>query len=139
MENELINEVENVFLCFIKLIGKESDGYYRYEFIFTDNVDEVWGNDFNVKPACLVNGLMVEDEYIYEVHTVKTKIKLDLAQDNCCFSMSDILDGICALGWENVDEYDEYPEDRGRLFFKFGETLETVEEKLAKCNILMGM
>ena len=82
---------------------------------------------------------MVEDEYIYEVHTVKTKIKLDLAQDNCCFSMSDILDGICALGWENVDEYDEYPEDRGRLFFKFGETLETVEEKLAKCNILMSM
>lgn len=134
---ELLNETENPYLCFIKLIGEELDGYYRYEFIFTDKVDEVWGNDFNVKPACLVNNLMIDDEYIYEVHTVKMKIRLDLAQNNCCFSMSDVIDGVCAIGWENVDEYDEYPEERGRLFFRFGEPLETVEEKLAKCNILM--
>jgi hypothetical protein len=40
------------------------------------------------------------------------------------------------LAWENVDDYDEYPED-GRIFFRFGETLEDVENKLAVKNVLM--
>lgn len=131
MEND-----ETVYLCFIRLIGEENDGYYRYEFIFTDNVDEVFGENFNQKPACLVNGLIVDDKYITEIHIVKMKIKLDLIQDNCCFSISDSYDGIIALAWENVDGYDEYPDD-GRIFFRFGETLKEVDNKLAMKNILM--
>lgn len=131
MEND-----ETVYLCFIRLIGEENDGYYRYEFIFTDNVDEVFGENFNQKPACLVNGLIVDDKYITEIHIVKMKIKLDLIQDNCCFSISDSYDGIIALAWENVDDYDEYPDD-GRIFFRFGETLKEVDNKLAMKNILM--
>jgi hypothetical protein len=131
MEND-----ETVYLCFIRLIGEENDGYYRYEFIFTDNVDEVFGENFNQKPACLVNGLIVDDKYITEIHIVKMKIKLDLIQDNCCFSIADSYDGIIALAWENVDGYDEYPGD-GRIFFRFGETLDEVDNKLAMKNILM--
>ena len=131
MEND-----ETVYLCFIRLIGEENDGYYRYEFIFTDNVDEVFGENFNQKPACLVNGLIVDDKYITEIHIVKMKIKLDLIQDNCCFSIADSYDGIIALAWENVDVYDEYPDD-GRIFFRFGETLDEVDNKLAMKNILM--
>lgn len=127
---------ENPFLCFIRLIGEENDGYYRYEFIFTDDIDEVWGKDFDQKPSCLVNDLMVSEEYIYEIHVVKTKIKLDLIQNNCCFSISDAMDGIVSIAWENMDGYEEYPED-GRIFFRFGETLEEVEEKLAIKNVVM--
>jgi len=67
---------------------------------------------------------------------VKMKIKLDLIQDNCCFSMSDCYDGIISLGWENIDAYTEFPSD-GRIFFKFGETLEEVERKLAVKNVVM--
>ena len=136
-ELELIDEEsEEVRLCFIRLIGEENDGYYRYEFIFTDSIDEVWGTDFEVKPACLVNELMVEDRYVTEIHIVKMKIKLDLIQDNCCFSVSDSYDGCVAIAIENMDSYDSYPED-GRIFFKFGETLEEVENKLAMKSILM--
>ena len=131
MEND-----ENVYLCFIRLIGEENDGYYRYEFIFTDNIDEVFGDGFEYKPACLVNNLMVNDKYITELHIVKMKIKLDLIQNNCCFSISDCYDGIIALAWENMDAYEDYPED-GRIFFRFGETLEEVERKLAIKNVLM--
>lgn len=131
-----MEEEEQIFLGFIKLIGEETDGYYRYEFIFTDNVDEIYGEDFNVKPACLVNNISPSDEYITEIHIVKMKIKLDLIQDSCCFSISDSQDGIVALAWENIDDYDEFPED-GRLFFRFGETLNSVENKLAMKNILM--
>lgn len=128
-------EQENVeCLCFIRLVGEENDGYYRYEFIFTENIDEVWGEDFNVKPACLINNLMVSDEYIAEIHIVKAKLKLELIQNNCCFSVSDSYDGIVALAWEALE--DEYPEE-GRVFFRFGDTFEEVEEKLAAKNILM--
>ena len=128
---------EEVYLCFIRLIGEENDGVYRYEFIFTDNIDEVWGEGFDQKPACLVNDLMVDEQYVTEVRIVKTKIKLDLIQDNCCFSISDSFDGICAIAWENLDGYEEYPED-GRIFFRFGESLDEVENKLAMKNILMS-
>lgn len=128
---------EVVKLCFIRLIGEENDGYYRYEFIFTDNVDEVWGENFDQKPACLVNNLMVSEEYVYEIHVVKMKIKLDLIQNNCCFSVSDCYDGCVSLAWQNLDNETEYPED-GRIFFKFGETLEEVENKLAIKNVIMN-
>ena len=66
---------EKINLCFIRLIGEENDGYYRYEFIFTNNIDEVFGENFEQKPACLTNNLMVSEEYIYEIHIVKMKIK----------------------------------------------------------------
>lgn len=126
-----------VKLGFIRLIGEETDGYYRYEFIFTDSIDEFWGENFEQKPCCLVNDLTPSEEYLTEIHTVKMKIKLDLIQDNCCFGFQDCADGIIALAWENIDGYDEYPEERGRLFFRFGETFNEVENKLAMKNILM--
>lgn len=135
-EEEELEDESNIRLGFIKLIGEESDNYYRYEFIFTNRIDEFWGDDFEQKPCCLVNNLTPKDEYIYEIHIVKMKIKLDLVQDNCCFGFQDCADGIVALAWENVDDYDEYPED-GRIFFRFGETLEDVENKLAVKNVLM--
>ncbi len=136
LNDELLEVEEEPKLGFIRLIGEESDGYYRYEFIFTNNINEFWGENFEYKPCCLCNGLTPDDKYIDEIHIVKMKIKLDLIQDNCCFSFSDATDGIIAIAWENMDNYDEYPEE-GRIFFMFGETLREVEDKLAVKNILM--
>lgn len=133
MENEELNEV---YLGFVRLIGEENDGYFRYEFIFTDNVDEFWGEDWEYKPASLVNDLKPSDEYITEIHIVKTKIKFDLIQNNSCFSMQDCLDGCVAIAIESIDEYENYPED-GRIYFMFGEEMSEVERKLALKNILM--
>ena len=132
MNNEELNEV---YLGFIKLIGEETDGYYRYEFIFTDSPNEFWGEDWENKPASLVNDLKPSDEYITEIRIIKTKIKFDLIQNNSCFSMQDCLDGCVAIAIENLDSYDNYPED-GRLYFMFGEEMEDVERKLAIKNIL---
>jgi hypothetical protein len=129
-------DLKDVFLLFVRLIGEENDGYYRYEFIFTDNPDEAWGEDWEHKPAGLVNDLIPSDEYITEVHIVKTKIKFDLIQNNMCFGMQDAMDGIVSIAYENMDTYESYPED-GRLFFMFGESLDEVERKLAMKSILM--
>lgn len=136
LNDELLDVEEEPKLGFIRLIGEESDGYYRYEFIFTNNINEFWGENFEYKPCCLCNGLTPDDKYISEIHIVKMKIKLDLIQNNCCFSFSDATDGIIAIAWENMDSYDEYPEE-GRIFFMFGETLNDVEDKLAVKSILM--
>jgi hypothetical protein len=46
------------------------------------------------------------------------------------------MDGIVAVAHENIDGLDEYPEN-GRLVFMFGESLDDIEKKLAKKNILM--
>lgn len=136
-EKEMLEDEEiTPKLCFIRLIGEESDGYYRYEFIFTDNEDDVWGENWDVIPCCLVNDLKPFEEYVYEVHIVKMKIKLMLIQDNCCFGMQDCLDGGVALALQDIRDLDEYPSD-GRLFFNFAETLDDVERKLAMKNILM--
>lgn len=134
-ENIILDD-SPVYLGFIRLIGTESDGIYNYEFIFTNNIDEFWGENFEYKPCCLCNDLIPNDEYITEIHKIRAKLKFDLVQDNCCFSMQDCMDGIISLAWENIDDYDEYPED-GRLVFNFGESYDDVERKLALKNILI--
>ena len=131
-----IQDDSQLYLGFIRLIGAESDGIDNYEFIFTKNIDEFWGENFEYKPCCLCNDLIPNDEYITEIHKIRTKLKFDLVQDNCCFSMQDCMDGIISLAWENIDDYDEYPED-GRLVFNFGESYDDVERKLALKNILI--
>ncbi len=129
------NNEEKVYLLFINLVGEENDGYYRYEFIFTDNPDEAFGEDFEYKPASLVNSLYPNDEYITEIHTIKTKIKLDLIQNNSCFGMQDAMDRIVALAYENIDSYEEYPDDRIILFY--GDEYSEVENKLGLRGILI--
>jgi len=124
----------NEFLCFIKLIGEENDGIYRYEFIFTNDIDNFEVIEDN-EPCCLSE--TIEPSTYEIIHIVKMKIKLDLIQDNCCFSFKHAKLGIVSIAWENIDELDEFPEE-GRIFFKFGETYEEVENKLAIKNILMS-
>lgn len=128
-------ELPEVFLCFIKLIGEETDGLYRYEFIFTDKPDDVFGENWDYKPAGLVNELSPSEEYVTEVHILKTKIKFDLVQHNCCFSLQDCIDGAVCLAVESLEGYESYPED-GRLVFMFGESFDRVEEKLAMKHLL---
>lgn len=128
---------EELKLCFVNVVGMEEDGKYRYEFIFTDDIDNVWGENFDEKPAGLINNLMVDEQYKTETHVVRTKIKFDLVQHCCCFGMQDCMDGIVALAYENIDDYESYPDD-GRLVFNFGETYFDVESKLAMKSILIG-
>ena len=131
MEDEIFEEKQLV-LGFVNLVGQEEDGKYRYEFIFTDNPDEFWGDDFENKPAGLMNNLMPSEEYKTETHIVRTEIKFDLIQNNGCFGMQDCLDGVVSLCF-SLDEDLNQP-----LIFNFGDTYNEVAEKLAKNNILIS-
>lgn len=124
----------NEFLCFIKLIGEENDNYFRYEFFFSNNINDFDINEDN-NPCCLSEG--IEPKQYDSVHIVKTKIKLDLIQNNCCFSFKHARLGVCSLAWEDLSGYETFPED-GRLFFRFGETYQEVENKLAMKQIILN-
>jgi hypothetical protein len=122
---------EDLVLGFVNFVGMEDDGRYRYEFIFTDNIDEFWGEDFEYKPCSMINHLMPYEQYKTKTCVVKSHIKFDLVQNNSCFGMQDCLDGCIAVCWYlNDEDRNDY------LYFMAGETYDEVEIKLAKKNIL---
>ena len=58
----------------------------------------------------------------------KTEIEFELIQKSDYFGMSDAMDGVIALGWE----LDDNGYNKGRLVFRFGESEESVKNKLYK-------
>lgn len=127
--------MEEKYLCFIKLVGRDIEDMYTYEFLFTETPDTVWGVDFEYTPCCLCNNLTPNEEDYDTIKTLKTTIKLNLIQDSCCFSMQDMMDGCCSLAYESLEDYEEYPED-GRLVFQYGISFEETEELLANKNLV---
>lgn len=132
-------------MLYVNFLGNDLDGRNIYQFLFgtDEQADVFWVEDFDVKPAGVVRDFYVDDSQYEEVRELKVyKIKLDLAQENTCFSMQDCRDNCVALAYENLDNLDndpdfEYPED-GRLVFHFGMTMLDVEMVLAKRNLQMS-
>ena len=129
-------EENNQSLCFIRSLGMNVEGNNVYELLFTDEIDEFWGEDFEFVPCGVINNLAPHESNYNSVYQFETDINLDLIINNGCFSMQDCIDNIVALGWQNLNGLDEYP-DEGRLVFHFGDTFEEVSEKLADRNILL--
>ena len=122
-ENNQEFEDKELFLCFVKFVGKETGGENRYEFIFSENPDVFWGENFEYKPCGLCNELIPDVKYVDKTVVVRTMITFDLVTDSNCFSFQDCADGIVALAWENIDDYEAYP-DEGRIVLDFGESYE---------------
>lgn len=121
---------EELFLIYIKYIGQNHDENYMYEFYFSTYIDDVWGDNFEHKPAGICRELEPYNDNISEIKRITLKFQLDLAQEQTCFSMQDVIDGCCALAWENIDGK-EYPEE-GRVVLQFGETFDDVENILSR-------
>ena len=81
--------------------------------------------------AC--DSLRPDDSMVSVVKRLSTIIPFSTAQKNSCFSMQDCIDGIIALAWEDISDYDEYPEPF-RIVFQFGERIDSVTEKLFQRN-----
>lgn len=129
--------MDDVKLCFIKYVGIDINGVNEYEFLFTDKIDEFWGDNFEYMPSCLCSELTPFEDSYNLVKKVKTNIKLSLIQDSCCFSFQDAIDGIVAIAFEDISNYDEYPQE-GRLILSFGEDYTNVMEELSKREIFIG-
>lgn len=122
-------------LVYINKIGQNWKGNYIYEFLFSDVVEDIDGEGWDSYPSS-GNPEPPEGRFIKETGLLNTTLKLDLVQESDSFAMWDAVDGIVAMSWENMEGYDEYPEKR--LFFSFGEDIESVNSKLYEKDIVLN-
>ena len=121
-------------LTYINLIGKDYNDNYLYDFIFSTNVNNIDGLEWENSPASK-RPKPPYSKFISGVGRVETTISFDLIQNSDTFSMWDSVDLVIALGWENISGYEDYP--KNRLVFNFGETLDDVSSKLKRNDITM--
>ena len=121
-------------LVYINEVGTDWTGNFIYEFLFSDKIDAVDGEDWDAYPASNApsppNG-----KFIKRVGRLTSEIKFDLIQQSDTFAVWDAVDGLIALGWEDISDYDEYPEVR--TYFLFGEEIKSVEDKLYEKDLIL--
>ena len=117
------------------MVGKDYKGNLLYEFIFSDTLENVDGEEWDTYPAS-GRPEPPHDNFIKKVGRLESELKLDVIQNSDTFAVWDAVDGVIALAWENINAYDSYPEKR--LCFKFGETIEGVEAKLYEKDLILN-
>jgi hypothetical protein len=122
-------------LIYINGLGPNYKGDNIYEFIFSNTL-EVFGENWESKPA---NGYPSppDIEYIKKVGTlINENIQFDLVQDSDVFSVIDSMDTVIALGWEKENDEKDFSLIK-RLVFNFGESEESVKNKLYERDIVL--
>ena len=117
------------YLIYVNELGPNFKGEVIYEFIFSDSLEKIWGDSWESQPS---NGYPSppDIENIKKVGVLKSgTIKMSVIQNSDFFSMTDAMDDVIALCWENDTEYTDFEFDK-RLLFRFGETEEKVKNKL---------
>ena len=124
------------YLIFVNELGPNYKGDNIYEFIFSDNLEGVWGDSWESKPS---NGypLPPDLEHIKKVGVLKNDmITMSVIQNSDYFSMVDAIDGVIALCWENESEGVDFERTK-RLVFRFGDSEESVKNKLYERDIVL--
>lgn len=125
-----------MYLIFVNELGPNYRGENIYEFIFSDNIENVWGESWESKPA---NGypLPPDIQHIKKVGVLKNdNISLSVIQKSDYFSMMDSLDDVIAMAWENENEFLNFDLVK-RLVFRFGESEESVKNKLYERDLIL--
>lgn len=119
-------------LIYINGLGPNYRGDNMYEFIFGDELD-VWGENWDSRPAH-GNPEPPELDYIKKVGILKkTEIQLELIQNSDFMGVTDAMEDIIALAWEN----DESCGDETRLVFRFGDSEDKVKDKLYERDLIL--
>jgi hypothetical protein len=124
------------YLIYVNELGPNYKGDNTYEFIFSNSLEEIWGDSWESNPA---NGYPSPPDlnFIDKVGTLKSnEITLSVIQKSDYFSMTDCMDDVISLAWENeIDEIDFTV--KKRLVFRFGETEQSVKNKLYERDIVL--
>lgn len=120
-------------LIYVNFVGKNFKGLNIYEFLFTSqDITEVEGEDWDSYPAA--GNPQSPVDYVETAYLLKTQMSFELIQNHESFDMADCVQGVIALCWENdKDDEDEIYEKR--LFFTYGEPLESVNNKFYERDI----
>jgi hypothetical protein len=124
------------YLIYVNELGPNYKGDNIYEFIFSDEINDVWGEDWDSKPA---NGYPNPPslDFITKVGTLKNnQLEMNVIQKSDYFSMIDAKDGVICLAWEMDDDYIDFNMKK-RLVFRFGETEKSVKDKLYERDFVL--
>lgn len=124
------------YLIFINELGPNFKGDNIYEFIFSNNLKEIWGENWESKPANS-NPLPPDIEHINKVGVLtNNNIKMEVIQNSDFFTMSDCQDGVICLGWEKESDEIDFSIKK-RLVFNYGEDEKNVKNKLYERDIIL--
>lgn len=120
-------------LIYVDLIGKNTDGNYEYGFYFADHIiqHKEWGYD-----TCGLQDSIRPRRYDIVCRIIMS-IPMMCLQNNMCFGMLHGVDGIVAIAYEDISDYDEYPSD-GRLVFHYGMEKQCVEDMLSNRGVSLN-
>jgi hypothetical protein len=124
------------YLIYVNGLGPNYKGDNMYEFIFSDDIKNVWDDTWNSKPS---NGYPKPPnlEYVKKVGVLKdTSIEFDLIQNSDFFSFTDSMDDVVALAWEKESEDIDFTTTK-RLVFRFGESEKIVKDKLYERDVVL--
>ena len=118
-------------LIYINEIGIDYKKEKQYEFLFTNNLEIDMESWFTIPASISTETTLPDVDYIDTIGLLKdTDIDLDLVQNSDYFGMIDAVDGVISLGWEKF--FVESVNDR--LYFKFGESLDSISNKIKNRN-----
>ena len=127
--------MKDLLLIYVNVVGKTHTGKILYEFIFSNTIEGIDGDNWDQVPAAGRPDIP-HSHLIKKVGRVETEINFDVIQNSDTFAVWDSVDGVIALAWENINSYDAYPAKR--LSFRFGETLKDVETKLYEKDLILN-
>jgi hypothetical protein len=125
---------DGLFLIYVNVLGSDWKEENLYEFIFSDTLENIDGVDWDLYPAAGQPSPPRKD-LVKAVGVLETKLTFEVIQDSDKFAIWDAIDGINPLAWEDISEYNEYPEKR--LAFKFGDTIKSVEDNLYEKDFVL--
>ena len=121
-------------LVYIYEVGSNCTEEYIYEFLFAEDTENIDGDLWDAYPAS-GRPSPPASELIHKVGRLTSELKLDLIQNSDTFAVWDAVDGIVALGFEDISDYEEYPESR--IYFTFGEDIKSVVDKLYEKDMVL--
>jgi hypothetical protein len=127
--------MSNLKLVYANPIGIDSSNIYEYEFFFSETPEIVWGNNWHIQCPASCKDVLPEDTSYSLIKHLKTDKKLFCAQENTCFSLQDMIDGIIPVCFEDINGLDDYPEPY-RLVLPFGLDYDEVVEQLGGLDLV---
>lgn len=126
-----------MYLIYINRIGKTFKGENMFEFLFSNSTEWEWDESWYESSVISDTRDLSPDESIIKlVGSLSTdEFDLELVQEDGVRDIYNAVEGIIALGWEKLQDDEDYPEKR--RVFKFGDTKEMVDEQLYEYDLVL--
>lgn len=126
-----------MYLIYINRIGKTFKGENMFEFLFSNSTEWEWDDSWYESSVISDTKDLAPDESIIKlVGSLSTdEFDLELVQEDGVRDIYNAVEGIIALGWEKLQDDEDYPEKR--RVFKFGDTKEMVDEQLYEYDLVL--